>query len=149
MSFMNCFPCMHSSSHTCFTAAAAAAAATATTEEEEDNDDQSYTGSKKSDISLGSNDTEIKEEELAEIEADATMPPTPKKPASYAKKAASAKKQKDPVLELATKLAKQKLDSNCDFSFQCPKLMFTCRDRNRSACVFEILSALPSNWLKH
>ncbi len=27
--------------------------------------------------------------------------------------------------------------------------MFTCRDRNRSACVFEILSALPSDWLKH
>ena len=122
-------------SHT-ITAAAAAAA-----EEEQDDNDQSYTGSNQSDISLGSNDTEIEEEELA----DSTMTSTPKKPASSAKKVACAKKQKDPVLELATKLAKQKLDSNCDFSFQCPKLMFTCRDRNRSACVFEMLSALPSD----
>lgn len=130
-------------SHT-ITAAAAAAA-----EDDDDDNDESYTGSNQSDISLGSNDTEIEEEELADIKSDSTMTSTPKKPASSAKKAASAKKQKDPVLELATKLAKQKLDSNCDFSFQCPKLMFTCRDRNRSACVFEMLSALPSDWLKH
>ena len=128
-------------SHT-ITAAAAAAA-----ENDDDaDDDESYTGSNQSDISLGSNDTNIKEEEEL---AGSTMPSTPKKPASSAKKVASGKKQKDPVLELATKLAKQKLDSNCDFSFQCPKLMFTCRDRNRSACVFEMLSALPSDWLKH
>ena len=84
-------------SHTITAAAAAAAAA----EDDDDNNDESYTGSNQSDISLGSDDTEIEEEELADILADATMPPTPKKPASSAKKAASAKKQKDPVLELA------------------------------------------------
>ncbi len=74
-------------------------------EEVDDNNNQSYTGSNQSDISLGSDDTKIEEEELADIQADATMPPTPKKPAISAKKAASAKKQKDPVLELDTELS--------------------------------------------
>jgi hypothetical protein len=75
--------------------------------------------------------------------------PTPKRNAS-AKKPAAADKKKDPVLDLAARLSKARLESpNCDFSFRCPKLMFTCRDGNKNACVIELLSALPGEYLKH
>ena len=66
LSFMNCFPCIDSSSHTRFTAAAA----TAATEEEWDDDDHSHTEFNHSDISLGSDDTNIDEEEVDNIKAD-------------------------------------------------------------------------------
>ena len=75
--------------------------------------------------------------------------PTPKRNASAKKPAPAAAKKKDPVLDLAAQLSRSRLGVRCDFSFRCPKLMFTCRDENKNACVIELLSALPGEYLKH
>jgi hypothetical protein len=74
--------------------------------------------------------------------------PTPKRNASAKKP--SAGKKKDSVLDLAARLSKTRLETpHCDFTFLCPKLMFTCRDENKNACVIELLSPLPGDHLKH
>jgi hypothetical protein len=74
--------------------------------------------------------------------------PTPKRNASSKKPSGS--KKNDPVLDLASRLSKTRLaNPHCDFSMHCPKLMFTCRDENKNACVIELLSPLPGDHLKH
>ena len=109
-----------------------------------DDYDDSYTGSNQSDISLGSNDTDIDEEEVRDIEQEAATMPTPKPTRKTSNKAA---KSNDPVMQLAESLAKTSI--NCAFSYSCPKVLFTCRDGNKDAAVFELHAPLPKEYMKH
>ena len=123
--------------------------------EDSSEDDESYNESSQSDISLGSNDTDINQEEVGDIVEDAATMPTPKRSTIADKKASlSSTKKKgktsdNPILQLAEQLAKTKIENGNVFTYRCPKVMFTCRDGNRDAAVLEFHAPLPKQYLRH
>ena len=117
-------------------------------------EESSYAGSNQSDISLGSVDSDLEEEEIEDPEEQVTMPPkTPRKTPMKAAASATKKSQKnssDDVLILAENLSKTSLSSNgISFTYLCPTLRFTCRDGDKDAALYEFHTPLPQQFLRH
>ena len=117
-------------------------------------EESSYAGSNQSDISLGSVDSDLEEEEIEDPEEQVTMPPkTPRKTPMKAAASATKKSQKNSsgdVLILAENLSKTSLSSNgISFTYLCPTLRFTCRDGDKDAALYEFHTPLPQQFLRH
>lgn len=125
-------------------------------------DDESYDDdSGQEDISLGSQDTDIDEDEIQDIEAEAnTMPAArkpslsktktpPKKPAAGA--ANSAKKSSSSIDDLTATISKASINERAgmNFDFISPKLQFTYRNNTKDLAVYEVLTTMGSNELRH
>ena len=98
--------------------------------DDEDSEDDDYAPSDEGDISLGSEDTDISDGEIDDIEqeADKMSVSARKKPATPGRNKGknAAKNPPTNVQDLAQRMSKASLEPGNDFSFKLPKILYHC-----------------------
>ena len=108
-------------------------------EDEDEDEDDDYNESGQEDISLGSHDTDINEEEIDDIIEEETMPRTPKKTAAAKKTPTKVLEEKMSKLNLT-----EKKGSGTSF-----KLQYEVREGNKQVAYYEMLTCVGSDFLRH
>ena len=108
--------------------------------------DKSYSALEQDDITLGSEDTNINQQEINDIEQEASMTRTP---TQTPKKSTGKSKTTD---DLADQLSKTSLKDNSDgtnFSQSFAKLHFTFREGAKDVAIYEVILISDSSMLCH
>jgi hypothetical protein len=117
---------------------------------EEDTDDEDFDEASEADVSLEGSFEHIDEDELEDIEKEQqeTMP-TPR-PAR--KKTVPAARKKSPMKDLEERLEKSNLkevDDGTSFTIVLPKAKYVFREGRKDVVMFEFVSLLPPECLRH
>ena len=123
--------------------------------ESEESEDESYTASIALSVSLGSQDTEIEEDELQDLAIDAATMPTPKpvrkKSPVPSATLITAKKEAVSTIQLASAFGNLSVQALSPFfDFRCPYIPYHHKMENKHIIWFDVHApALPKNFLRY